>query len=214
MPKIAQHKLNDAKLEIQGVNILDATEDKFLMQINSTITTDGSISADVDAFEGKMYLADLDPHTPFASLQFPKTTAKKHQNVNVSQEVTISDMDAFTTFNTWFVSNDTLKITIEGKTKVKPAGLDRKYGVDFKKTVTVNGLARFDGTKVTYGNISRDEDVEYNFIGNATIPNQSVFTLDIVSFSPNSLLPKQLTFSGQCVFHQLHRGQQCRITLH
>lgn len=183
MPRIGQDKVNDAKLEIQGVNILDATSNSFIMEINSTIKTDGTVHADIAAFEGEMYLADLEPHTAFATLQFPETNANKHQMVNISQEVQVKDMDAFTTFNTWFVSNDTLRITISGKTTFKPAGLDRKYDVNFKKTVTVNGLKRFDGTKVNGGKIDTDQDVEFNFNGTATIPNQSLFTLDIVSLA-------------------------------
>ncbi|KAK7416043.1 hypothetical protein QQX98_005494 [Neonectria punicea] len=180
IPKVAQSKMNDAELEIQGVNILQTESNAYHMEINSTITTDGSIKADIDSFEGEMYLEDYEPHTPFATLQFPETNANKHQVVNVSQDINVSDMEAFTRFNVWFHNNETLRITINGRTKVKPHGLSRKYGVTFKKTLTINGLNHFDGTEVTNGHISIEKnDDGKNFNGTANIPNASVFTLDI-----------------------------------
>lgn len=153
------------------------------MEVNSTITTDGSIHADVDGFTGDMYLNDFEK--PFASLKFPPTTAAKNQEVNVSQQVTIADMDAFRQFNIWFANNETVNIRIEGKTKVKPSGLDRKYSVDFKKSLDVKGLNLFDGTKVIEKTAKlelEDDDEGKNFWGEADIPNASHFTLDIVSF--------------------------------
>ncbi|KAF7540922.1 hypothetical protein G7Z17_g12089 [Cylindrodendrum hubeiense] len=186
VPKIAQKKMNEAHLEIQGVNILQTESNAYHMEINSTITTDGAIKANIDAFEGEMYLEDYEPHTAFATLLFPKTNANKHQVVNVSQDINITDLKAFTRFNVWFHNNETVRITINGKTKVQPHGLDRKYGVTFKKTLTVNGLNHFDGTEVTDGHISLENDDDgHNFNGTVNIPNASVFTLDIgnVSFT-------------------------------
>lgn len=174
--------MNAAHLEIQGVNILQTESNAYHMEINSTIKTDGSIKANIDPFEGEMYLEDYEPHTAFATLLFPKTNANKHQVVNVSQEIKITDMEAFTRFNVWFHNNETVRITINGRTKVKPHGLDRKYGVTFKKTLTINGLNHFNGTEVTDGHISlENDDNGRNFNGTANIPNNSVFTLDIVS---------------------------------
>ncbi|KAM5356003.1 hypothetical protein ACJ41O_002649 [Fusarium nematophilum] len=178
VPKIAQDKVNHAKLEIQGVNILETEGDSYLMEINSTITTDGKIKAKIDSFEGVMYLEDTEDQTPFASLEFPETNGNKHQLVNVSQRVEITDLAAFTRFNIWFHNNETVRVTVSGRTKVKPSGLTRKYGVDFIKTVTLNGLNHFDGTEVTDGHISLDSDADRNFNGTANIPNASVFTLD------------------------------------
>lgn len=180
VPDIAQDKINDAKLEIQGVHIINTESLSYLMQINSTITTSGGFSAHVDGFTGVMYLEDLEEHTPFATLDFPETNGDKHQMINVSQEVKITDLEAFDVFNIWFQNNQTLNVTIEGNTKVKPGGLETKFGVHFKKTVNINGLNLYSGTKVLDGNISLTADAQgNNFNGTASIPNASVFTLDI-----------------------------------
>lgn len=180
VPKIAQSKMDDAELEIQGVNIIDTTSDSYTMEINSTIETDGSIHADVAAFEGNLYLEDLEGHVPFATINFPATTADKHQIVNVTQEVTITDMDAFIDYNIWFVNNKTLRLTVDGQTQVKPAGLSKWYDVDFRKTLDVPALNLFEGTEVTEGHISITEDDQgRNFHGKSKIPNASHFSLDI-----------------------------------
>jgi len=182
VPNIAQDKLDEAKLNIDGVNILETEPDNYRMEVNSTITTDGKIHADVDAFTGTMYLEGIEPRLAFATLDFPATTAEKHQTVNVSQHVTIADMDAFTTFNVWFTNNETVQISVEGDTKVKPQGLDRKYDVKFRKTLDVSGLNLFKGTEVLVDDakLSLTEDkAGKNFYGKADIPNASHFTLDI-----------------------------------
>ena len=182
VPKIAQSKVNDAKLEVQGVNVLNTKPDSIKLEINSTITTDGSISAKIDPFDGVMYLEDLPDHTPFLNISFPATNGDKHQQVNISQEIQIQNPDAFNTFNIWFAANKTLNVTIEGRTKVKPSGLSTKSSVTFKKTITMNGLNLFDGLSVDNAKINMAaKKGQPNFTGLSDIPNASYFTLDIVS---------------------------------
>lgn len=187
VPNIAQDKVDDAELDIQGVHVLDSASDSFRMEINSTITTDGSIHAKIDPFEGALYLTDLGKESTFVTLDFPETSAEKHQKVNVSQHENIEDMTTFTQFNSFFIYNKTVSVTVEGKTKAQPRGLNRKYGVNFKKTLEFAGLNKLAGTAVPVqsANLSftKDEDGN-NFRGVAIIPNPSVFTLDIVSAFP------------------------------
>lgn len=110
------------------------------MAVNSTITTDGSTHAEIDAFTGVMYLEDLEPHEAFASIDFPETTSAKLTTVNVSQTVEVTNMEAFITFNTWLLANESLRLTVEGDTKVHVKGISRGFGVTFKKTVDLKGM--------------------------------------------------------------------------
>jgi hypothetical protein len=187
VPKIAQSKINEAKLEIQSVRILNTESDAYLMKIDSSITTDGKIHAKVDPFEADMYLEDWPAHVAFATVKMPETNSNKHQVVNVSQQVTITNMEEFTRFNVWFHNNETVRVTVYGKTKVKPSGLTRKYGVTFKKTLELKGLNHFAGTEVNDGHIGFGSGKDApNFNGTTTIPNASVFTLDNVSYHSQS----------------------------
>lgn len=189
--------MNAARLDIHGVHMLQTKPDEFLLEINSTITTDGSIHADIDPFEGTVALGDVDGAKPFTTLQFPRTNADKHQTVNISQTVRITDMDAMKQFNTAFFQKEKLSVRVEGRTQVKPSGLSKKYGVDFKKTVPINGLSLFKGTQVTDGSVDITASKGTpNFKGTADIPNASLFTLDILSRPPRLARPRLvLTFA-------------------
>lgn len=154
------------------------------MTINSTISTDGTVKADIDPFAGDMYLEDTEDKTPFAVLNFPPTNANKHSVVNVDQHIEINNMDAFNKFNTWFVNNETLKIGIKGNTKVQPKGLSKKYDVTFHKVLEIKGLNLFKGMKVTEPRteltVDNGTDPNFrNFWAMAELPNPSHFSLDI-----------------------------------
>lgn len=140
IPKIAQKKINEAQLAVQGILITNTQSDNYTMAINSTIHASSPVHATISPFKGQMYLEDLEPHTPFVELDFPQTTSDPEQLVNTTQFVTITDMDAFTTFNKFLLTNETLRVTLSGKTHVKVKGIAKKFSVNFKKTITMPGM--------------------------------------------------------------------------
>ncbi|KFA66308.1 hypothetical protein S40285_01865 [Stachybotrys chlorohalonatus IBT 40285] len=188
VPRIAQDRVDAADLEIVGIAITQTHRDGYTMEIDTILQTDGSIQAKIDPFQGSIYLEDQEPHTPFVRVNFPETSGERRQEIHVSQAVDIDDMDRFTTFSTWFINNETLRITVDGTTHVQPRGLPRKYEVQFKKTLEVNGMNRFRGTEIieesSHVSIMPDENGR-NFQGVAEFPNPSMFSLDIgnVSFT-------------------------------
>ncbi|KAK3680448.1 hypothetical protein B0T22DRAFT_62391 [Podospora appendiculata] len=180
VPKIAQSKLDDAELSIQGIRMMNSQAQNFTMSINSTILSDGKIKATIDGFPGKMYLEDYHDHTPFAIIDFPATTADAEQVVNVTQFTQINDVAAFTAFNTFLLMNDTFRVTVEGDTFVTVHGIARRYPVTFKKIVTLPGLRLFAGTTVFNTSISLTPDERgNNFKGKTRIPNHSLVTFEI-----------------------------------
>ncbi|RDA95980.1 hypothetical protein CP533_5874 [Ophiocordyceps camponoti-saundersi (nom. inval.)] len=187
VPKIAQRKMDESKLEIQGVHVLNTKVDSYLMEINSTITTDGSIHAHIDAFQGNLFLiSDKGENTvPFATLDFPETSSDKLVLVNISQTVQIRDRVAFTEFNTLFYQRKSLRVRLSGKTRVQPSGLGKRFDVDFIKYLDFKGLDLFNGTKVDGVVDVAAAPGSPNFKGTADIPNSSDFTLEVgnVSFT-------------------------------
>ncbi|KAL0938809.1 uncharacterized protein CTRU02_205419 [Colletotrichum truncatum] len=189
VPKIAQKKLDHAELVVDGITVSNTTPDTYTMSINSTLKSDGQVKATIAPFSGVMYLEDLEPHTPFVTINFPETKSVKLQTVNISQPIKIEDMAAFTTFNTWFQNNETVRVTIKGDTNIQVSGISRKYDVTFKNTVTLKGLNGFKGLNVTDNTISITPDERGdNFKGHVSIPNHSVFTLEIGNTSFSNLL--------------------------
>ncbi|KAG6008977.1 hypothetical protein E4U21_003529 [Claviceps maximensis] len=191
---IAQSKINSANLEIQSTNVLNSEPDKYLMQVNSTITTDGTVKADISPFIGNLTLLDVSNARPFAQLPFPATNANKFQTVNISQEVTITDKVAFDQFNIHFFQKETVRISIHGKTQVQPAGLSKKYDVDFYKVVEFKGLNKLSGTTLSDMQIKigvAEEGVP-NFHAIATITNPSYYTIDLGNSTFNNYVDGQL----------------------
>lgn len=178
IPKIAQNKMNESELIINSIDISDTQPTQYRMAVDSTIKTDGKIHATVDGFKGVMYLEDLEGHPPFATIDFPETTSEKESNVKVDQIVKVEDMDAFTTFNTWLLANETLRLTIEGDTAVHVRGLSKSYGVTFKKTVDLKGLNGFHGLEVTKSDVRPPQKVD-NYNATVDVPNASILTIEI-----------------------------------
>ncbi|KAH6630738.1 hypothetical protein B0J18DRAFT_110726 [Chaetomium sp. MPI-SDFR-AT-0129] len=180
VPKIAQSKLDEAELILNRLTVTNTQTQNLTISLSSTIKTDGSVKANIAAFEGVMYLEDRQPHTPFATLNFPATTADAEQHVNVTQFLPVEDLEALTNFNSYLLANETLRVTVEGNTFVQVSGISRAYPVVFKKTVTMPGLKLLEGTIVnpTWVNTTADERGN-NFRANTIIPNRSRVSFDL-----------------------------------
>ncbi|OTB07603.1 hypothetical protein M426DRAFT_241027 [Hypoxylon sp. CI-4A] len=174
---MAQHKLDQATLTIDGIVITDVQTNSLHMAINSTIMTDGSAHATIDGFEGTMYLADVDPPLAFAKINFPETTSDSIQTVNISQQIPVFDLRAFTTFNENLIKQESVNVLVKGDTHIHVRGISRAYGVTFSKTVSLTGLNSFKGLIVTdpHVNINPTD----NFNATVYIPNPSVITLEV-----------------------------------
>ncbi|KAK4171621.1 hypothetical protein QBC36DRAFT_91341 [Triangularia setosa] len=177
VPKIAQSKLDDAELILDGITVTQTESKRMTMAINSTIKSDGKVHATIEPFLGVMYLEDLPDHTPFASINFPETTSEALQTVNVTQTLDIKNEDALTTFNTWLLANETLRVTVFGETGIRVKGIARRYPVTFKKTIEMPGLQMLKGTSVNETTINLDP--ENNFNGTTWIPNRSLVSFEL-----------------------------------
>lgn len=185
VPKIAQKKIDEATLTIEGIRVTNPKPESLVMSINSTIYADDSVHATIEGFTGAMYLEDHPEQLAFAHIDFPETETKKVQTVNVTQEMQITGidaLDALTTFNTWLVANKTVRVTVKGDTKVHVKGISKAYGVTFKKILEIPAHDNFAGLEVINATVSATPDENGdNFKGYVNIPNHSIFTLEVVS---------------------------------
>ncbi|KAI0874123.1 hypothetical protein GGS24DRAFT_516901 [Hypoxylon argillaceum] len=178
VPKLAQQRLNGAKLTIDGISITDTQPESLVLAINSTIKADDSVHATINPFRGTLYLADVDPPLAFAYVDFPQTTSSSLQAVNVTQEMRILDVGNLTAFTTALLSNDFVSVQVKGDTHIHVRGISRAYSATFDKTVTLKGLNNFEGLSISDPSISALSPTN-NFNGTAHIPNQSVLVLEI-----------------------------------
>ncbi|PHH68545.1 hypothetical protein CDD80_7438 [Ophiocordyceps camponoti-rufipedis] len=181
VPNLAQKKMDAAILEIQGVAVRDTRRDGYRMEINSTMETDGSMHADIDAFKADLALTDVEDGTNpvFASLSFKQTPVEKLIKVNISEDAIITNRAGFTRFNTLMYQRESVHVIIRGETHIQPAGLNRKYSVKLFRNYVFTGLNRFKGATVDGLVDITAERGQPNFKGKAVIPNRSIFTMEI-----------------------------------
>ncbi|ELR07945.1 hypothetical protein VC83_00070 [Pseudogymnoascus destructans] len=177
-PRIIQDKVNKSTLTIDGIAVTNTKTNTVQISINSTVSSSNSISAVIDGFDAIMYLEDKLPHTPIMTLRMPETKTGL-AIVNVTQEINGTANQPFIDFNSWYLWNSSLAVTIEGETFVHVKGL-KAAKVSFKKTVTLTGINGFKGLEVTKANIALIPDSRGdNFNGYASIPNPSVLTFEV-----------------------------------
>jgi len=189
VPKIIRDDVNKSTLTVQGIHVTNTRTKTAEIAINSTITTSSSRSATIEAFNASLYLTDKLPHTPFVTIEMPEVHSSKVSTLNTTQNVTITDEQAFADYNSWYLLNESFSVTVDGWTHVKVSGLP-SVKVHFLKTVNLTGLNAFAGLNLTSSNVSLVPDAQGdNFHGTITIPNPSVLTVDIGNTSfVNTLL--------------------------
>lgn len=176
-PRIIQDKVNKATLSIDGISVTNTKTDTVQISINSSVSSSNSIPAVVEGFDAIMYLEDKLPHTPIMTLRMPETKTGLAL-VNISQEISGASKQPFIDFNSWYLWNSSLAVTIEGETHVRVKGL-KPAKVTFKKTVTLTGINGFKGLKVTQASINVSAIDSDNFHGFADIPNPSILTFEV-----------------------------------
>lgn len=177
-PRIIQDKVNSSTLSIDGISVTNTKTDTVLVSINSSVSSSNSIPAVIDGFDAIMYLEDKLPHTPIMTLKMPETKTGL-AIVNISQEISGASKQPFIDFNSWYLWNSSLAVTIEGETLVHVKGL-KAAKVTFKKTVTLVGVNGFVGLNVTQAVINTtSDDRGDNFHGFADIPNPSILTFEV-----------------------------------
>ena len=192
-----QHKVDGSVLNVDAIRVTNARTDEVTISIDSWVEASDSIHATIDAFEADMM---IEGQAPFAKLQMPQTKTGL-SIVNITQTINIGDekyKQPFIDYNKALLGSESVKMVVEGRTKVRVKGL-RAESVTFKKIIelkgtfspifltkpvntnkTPQGLNSFKGLEVTDATVNLKPDSNgNNFVGYATIPNPSVLTLEI-----------------------------------
>ncbi|KAI1856972.1 uncharacterized protein JN550_013538 [Neoarthrinium moseri] len=208
VPKMAQQKVDAAHLSIEGITISQSETNSLNMAINSTITTDGSAHAKIAAFSGTMWLLDHDPPLAFATVDFPEVSSDALVTVNTSQHLPIEHMEELTLFNQYLLAKETVNVRVQGDTTIRVSGIARDYPITFSKDVEIVGFNNFAGMKVD--NTSVSLSTTKNFNATATIPNPTIWTIDVGNASfytffnganiGNSNITNMVLYPGDNVF--------------
>lgn len=135
-PKIAQSQVNDSTLNVTSMVIADPTPNSFHLTQTQVIGSHSSYHPKIYSFLASVSL--LGSAHAFASVQVPEVQSKDGAEVNVDQDVDLSNADAFGDFAQAVMLNEEVEMNIYGRPGLKEGGLP-KTTVTYNKTVTMKG---------------------------------------------------------------------------
>lgn len=185
----------------------DPTPDSFHLDQVQIIGSHSSYHPQIYAFDAAVSLAGA---ATFATVQVPGVKSKDGAEVNISQDVDLSNVTAFSDYSKAIMLNEEIQMNVYGKPKLKEGGLP-KVTVTYDKTVTMKGkrthcsnlsvlpigsgipsdyclltyvfhagLNKLKGFDVVDFEIMKNLSAPRNMNGTVYIPNPSVLTLYMV----------------------------------
>ncbi|CAG7915748.1 unnamed protein product [Penicillium olsonii] len=181
-PKIAQDAVNDSTLDIKEMVISVPTPDSFHLSQKQILGSDSSYHPQIFAFDAAVSLGG--GAAPFTTVTVPGVKSNDGVEINVDQDVDLSDSDAFGDFATAVMMKKEVLLNIYGRPKLQQGSLP-KTTVTYNKTVAMNGLNQLVGFAVSEFHIMIPSVNGYNMNGTVLIPNPSVMTITMGNLSLN-----------------------------
>lgn len=179
IPSIAQKSVNESSLEVDGIAITNPSNERFTLDMNSTVHAHAPLSAHFSPQTFEMYLppADGQEIVPFMTLSVGQLQVEDTFTINVTGEATeILNKDAYDAFSAQVLGLETLELGVRSNPQLNVGSI--KFNVDYNKVVPLRGLNGLRG--ITLHNASiLNETLEdgTNMIVDGIIPNPSSFTL-------------------------------------
>ncbi|EEA27255.1 conserved hypothetical protein [Talaromyces marneffei ATCC 18224] len=180
IPRIAQDLLNSGSIVIDSSSILQPTNNSVILSIASHIYIPGPFTVHTDPQQLQLYIPQVGSEYPMALVNLP--AAKIHKNTSIGEDNQYTVFENYTSWNN-FVHNTIFlnagSLGMKGKV-VTQLGKIKKFTLDLDKVVPSNGLNQFSGFKIDSASLVLPAESDgTNLIANATLPNQSVLTLEI-----------------------------------
>ncbi|KAF2488820.1 hypothetical protein BU16DRAFT_425334, partial [Lophium mytilinum] len=190
IPALAQRIINVAALPIHWVHILDPKADSVGLSFQAGLKVPIGLTVTLNPFTMSLYDKNDDGKSvTYINANLPDYKLHGNANLTVPYQVNkILDKPMFSSFMSDAVNNAefTLKAKSLGKATANFGKLKAK--VNIKKDITLKGIERFKGLGITSGQLLLPpEDDGVNFIGNLSIPNQSILTADMGNVTLNAL---------------------------
>lgn len=180
VPAIAQDLLNSGKIVIDSASILQPTNTSVIMSIKSHIYVPGPFTVHTDEEHLQMYVPQVGSDYPMAVLNLPAATVHKNTSIGEDGQYTV-----FENYTSWqnFVHNTIFLnaggLGLKGKIGTR-LGKIKKFTLNLDKTVPSNALNQFNGFTIDSASLILPAESDgTNLVANATLPNQSVLTLEI-----------------------------------
>jgi len=180
MPKIAQHGVNEASLEIDQLQFTDPTPNTIVLTQKGILHSPSMYTPTFDPFNASSYLVTDGQYasSPMVIISLPKIHALHPQSTVAveNQEVEIINVDALSDYTTAVLSNEYVTTALVGNTKLHEGALP-VITINYNHTSTYKGLNGLKGFNVTDVIVNLTALTGPNLSGYAYIPNPSDMTI-------------------------------------
>ena len=185
-PRIAQSGISKSVLTVNSLEISNPTSTGFHLKQNSTIVNNTPYHPQLDAFNASL---SLHGGAPYAYIEIPHLHATQQGSNLVDQDVSITDLEAFTAYNVAVLNDESVQVDVVGKTWLHEMDFPDTT-VNYNTTTTMKGLNKLSGFNVTSFSIKLAADPDgTNMVGEVSIPNPTVLTLAMGNVTFFNLLP-------------------------
>jgi hypothetical protein len=142
VPRIAQHDVDESRLEFTELKFLDPTPESISLSQESILHNPSKFSPTLDSFNASFYLVTNDTVAAdrilYLTLPEIKAARPSSNQTIVSQTVMIENEEQLTDFATQVLQNENVTTRLEGRTKLHLKGLPTN-NVDYRETTTYKG---------------------------------------------------------------------------
>jgi len=184
-PHIAQKQINQSRTEIKSMVLTNPSPTSFELSQHAVLYSNSSYHPNLDAFNASLSLGNSsDPS--FAQVEIPATHSNGSANVYIkNQTLQLTDDAAYANFCKAILGQEEFELVITGRPKLH----EMKFpviNVDYHPVVTMKGLNNLNGISITNVSVPKTTQSDgANMIGNVTIPNTSVLTIELGDVSTN-----------------------------
>ena len=161
------------------------TPDSFHLVQTSVIGNGSPYHPNLDAFNASL---SLDGRAPYAYIEIPQVHATAQATTIVDQDVSITDLDAFTDYNIAVLQNEDVKLDVKGKTALHEMRFPTNT-VNYDKAVTMKGWypripREYLSTNILCQALTNSRDSTSRTSPLNSTPNQTAPTWSALSTSP------------------------------
>ncbi|KAJ5552740.1 hypothetical protein N7494_002118 [Penicillium frequentans] len=179
IPAIAQLVLNKSDLVLVNATVNQPKPDSVIMTLETKVDLKLAIPARIENLTLALFERAYGANDAYASITIPGQTIKGNHSMGVTDQYTpLQNMTAWEDFVHQVVFEKEASLAIAGQTNAYLGVL--KSHVNLNKNIVTPTLNQFNGFGISDATLVLPAESDgTNLIGNATLPNPSVITLEI-----------------------------------
>ncbi|KAG0296962.1 hypothetical protein BGZ98_000755, partial [Dissophora globulifera] len=155
MPKVAQHLMNNARINFSEIDIANVTATSMDVVIRGDLQNTGPFHADI-TFPGTVIISWNGIELGTTEIPGKSTASGGHGTLDLKSSVTISNSTAFTEFSSYMLNADSFVWHLAGKLDVRALSRNVK-NLDLSKDITVNAFKGLSGVAIQKFSLPGDD---------------------------------------------------------